>query len=344
MKKTLLIAAAAIIATLVILAVLSRFFVDWLWFDSLGYKSVFTTVWLTMIVMFIAVTVLSSALLWLNGFLAARAHTPGPRRRNSFRMMGRNIEGVPEIIEFSLDRIPWRLIVPAAALLIGLFIGFAQTSNWDTVLKWLHAVSFAKTEPLFGRDLGFYIFSLPAYELLISWATLIIFWSAVVSLAIYWVRGEIVYEQAGLPSLSPVAIRHLSALLAIYFLIKAAGYFIDRYDLLISNNGVVFGAGYTDVHLRVPLLIILAVAAVGAAALCVVNIFSAGIRLPIIAVALVFGLSLLTGVVPSLFQAYWVKPDEFRSSRVTSPTISPSPATVSRSIASRARRFQPKAN
>ncbi len=312
MKKTFLILAASIIVILVILAVLSRFLVDLLWFDSLGFKAVFTTAWLTVLIVFVIATVLSSAILLINGFIAARNATTGSRGRRGFRVVGRNTQGLPEIIEFSLDKIPWRLIIPGVALLLGLFIGFAQTSNWDTMLKWLYAAPFGRSDPLFGYDLGFYVFSLPVYELLCDWGLLIIFLSAAIALGIYWLRGDIGYQQAGFPTLSPAATRHLSALLAAYFLVKAAGYILARYDLMISNNGVVFGAAYTDVHLRLPLLVALAVAALLGAALCAFNIWSAGIRLPVLAVALVFAVSLIETAVPGLFQSYWVKPDELR--------------------------------
>ena len=258
MKKTFLILAASIIAILVILAILSRFFVDLLWFDTLGFRAVFTTAWLTEIMVFVVATALSFAILLINGFIAARTASAGSRGPRGFRVVGRNTQGLPEVIEFSLDKIPWRLIIPAVALVVGLFIGFAQTSNWDTILKWLYAAPFGRSDPLFGHDLGFYVFSLPVYELIRDWALLIIFLSAVIAVCIYWVRGDVSYQPPGLPTLSPAAIRHLSGLLAAYFLVKAGGYILERYDLLTSNNGVVFGAAYTDVHLRLPLLIALA--------------------------------------------------------------------------------------
>ncbi len=310
MNKTFLILAASIIVILVLLAVLSRFFVDLLWFDALGFRAVFTTTWLTVVIVFVIASVLSAAILLINGSIAAAsAGSRGPR---GFRVMGRNAQGLPEVIEFPLDRIPWRLINPAVALLVGLVIGSAQTSNWDTILKWLYAVPFKQLDPLFGHDLGFYLYSLPVYELLRDWALLMIFLSAALAVGIYWVRGDINYQPPGLPTLSPAATRHLSALLAAYFLVKAAGYILDRYDLLTSNNGVVFGAAYTDVHLRLPLLIALAGAALVGAALCAFNIWSVGIRLPILAVAVVFAVSIVETIVPGLFQSYWVKPDELK--------------------------------
>jgi uncharacterized membrane protein (UPF0182 family) len=311
MKKLSLIIAAFLIAVLIILAVLSRFFVDLLWFGALGFRAVFTTVWFTEIIVFAVAAGLSFTLLAVNGLIAART-TSTSRGPRGFRVVGRNAQGLPEVIELSLDKLPLRLIVLVVALLAGLFIGAAQAGNWDTLLKWLHAAPFGRNDPLFGRDLGFYIFSLPVYEMLRGWALLIIFLSAVMSAAIYWVRGDIALQPDGWPILRSPAIRHLSALLAIYLLINAAGYVLDRYDLMTSNNGVVFGAAYTDVHLRMPLLMVLAGASVLAAVASAANVWLNNIRLPVAAIALVFALSLLQGVIPGLFQSYWVKPDELR--------------------------------
>ena len=311
MKKTFLILAVSIIVILVVLAILSRFFVDLLWFNTLGFRAVFTTTWLTVIIVFVIAAVLSSILLMINGLIALRT-TAGSRGARGFRVVGRNTQGLPEVIEFSLDKIPWRLIIPAVALLVGLIIGSAQTGNWDTILRWLYAAPFGRSDPLFGHDLGFYFFSLPVYELIRDWGLLIIFLSAALAVGIYWIRGDINYQPPGLPTLSPAATRHLSVLLAAYFLIKAAGYMLDRYDLMTSNNGVVFGAAYTDVHLRLPLLMALAGAALLGAALCTFNIWSAGIRLPILAAAIVFAVSIVETIVPGLFQSYWVKPDELK--------------------------------
>ena len=163
---------------------------------------------------------------------------------------------MPEVIEFSLDKIPWRLIIPAVALLVGLFIGFAQTSNWDTILKWLYAAPFGRSDPLFGHDLGFYFFSLPVYELIRDWALLIIFLSAAISVCIYWVRGDVRLSAAWIAYLEPWSDQTPFRLAgSVFSSSKRAAIFSQRYDLLTSNNGVVFGAAYTDVHLRLPLLI-----------------------------------------------------------------------------------------
>jgi uncharacterized membrane protein (UPF0182 family) len=295
-----------------VLAVSSRFLVGLLWFDSLGFRAVFTTAWLTTLTVFVIATVLSFTILLINGLIAARSASGGSREPRSFRIVGRNPQGLPQVIELSLDNLPWRLITLAVALLLGLLIGSAQTANWDTFLKWLYAVPFGKSDPVFALDLGFYLFSLPVYELVRDWVVLIVFLSAAIAVCVYFVRGHIVMQQTGFPMLRPPVIRHLSGLLAIFFLVKAGSYILQRYGLLTSNNGIVFGAAYTDVHLRLPLLVALAGAALIAAVLCAYNIWQASIRLPIAAVAIVFAVSIVATIAPSLFQSYWVKPDELK--------------------------------
>src|SRR5712692_3554820 len=312
MKKASLALAAAVILVLVILAILSRFFVDLLWFDALGFRTVFTTFWLTEISVFIVATGVSAVILAASGLLAAKNSSDGSPRRHRFRVVGRGSGGLPEVIEFSPDALPWRLIILAIALVLGVFIGFAQSGNWDMILKWRYAVPFGRVDPLFGQDLGFYVFSLPVYGLIRDWALLIIFLAAVMAAIIYWVRGDISYQPGEFPTLSPPAMRHLSGLLALFFLVKTGAYILQRYDLMTSNNGVVFGAAYTDVHLRLPLLLLLAGASLLGAVLCIANVWLKGIRLPAAAVAIVFAVSLVETVVPGLFHSYWVKPDELR--------------------------------
>ncbi len=312
MKKTWALAAAAIVAALITLGALSRFFVDLLWFDALGFRSVFTTVWLAQISVFAAAAGLSFAILFLNGLAALSATASGPHAPRGFRVLGRNPQGLPELIEISLNRLPWKLLLGGVALVLSLILGFTQAGHWDIALKWLYGAPFGRVDSVFGRDLGFYVFVLPAYDLARDWALAIVVLSAIVAGAIYWLRGGIDYRQAGLPALSRAAIRHLSALLAAYLAVKAASYLLDRYDLLISANGVVFGAAYTDVHVRLPLLVALAAAALIGAAACVVNIARATLGLPIVAAAVVFALSLVQNIVPGIFQSYWVKPDELR--------------------------------
>jgi hypothetical protein len=306
----LLILAVLFVAVTLGVTTGSGLLVDWLWFNMLGFGAVFVTTWGTKLITFGVVAVLSAALLALNGVLAARTQPP-PQPRRLRVMRGNGVEGLPDILELSPENLPWRLIVVALAVVLGLFIGVAQAGNWETFLNWLYGVPFGRSDPLFGKDLGFYVFVLPAYGIVRDWGILMVFLAVFMAGGVYWARGAIDVE-SGTPRVSPAAVRHLSALLAIFFIVKTADYFLQRYDLLLSNTGVVFGAAYTDVYVRLPFLAALMALSVIAAVLCAVNLAELGFRLPVAAVVLVLAGSLLQGVVSGLFQSYRVKPDELR--------------------------------
>ena len=156
----------------------SGLLVDWLWFDMLGFGGVFATTWGTKLIVFGVAAVLSAALLALNGVLAARTQPP-PQPRRLRLMRGNGVEGLPDILELSPENLPWRLIVVALAVVLGLFIGVAQAGNWETFLNWLYGVPFGRTDPLFGKDLGFYVFVLPAYGIVRDWGILMVFLAVV---------------------------------------------------------------------------------------------------------------------------------------------------------------------
>ena len=155
------------------------------------------------------------------------------------------------------------------------------------------------------------MFTLPVWSAARDWALLVVFLAAAMAAAVYWGRGAIEFGR-GPPRLTPAPVRHLSLLLAVFFLVKAGDYLLQRYDLLMSDNGVVFGAAYTDVHVRLPLLTALAALSLIAALLSAATVVRRDVRLPVAAVVLVFGASLLEWFVPPFVQSYRVKPDELR--------------------------------
>src|SRR2546425_3115146 len=251
---TLVLFVALLVAVVgsVAIAMLSGFLVDWLWFDALGFGAVFSTVWKAKVVAFGIAAGASWVALAVNGLLAARTPALQVRRLRLVRGPGSS-EGLPEVFDLSLEHFPWWAIVLAFATVLSLLIGLMQASHWEMFLKWRYAVPFERTAPLLGHDLGFYVFTLPAYGVVRDWALLITFLAALSAAGVYWGRGAIDLAQ-GFPRFRAPVIRHFSALLALFFLVKAGDYVLQRYDLLLSNNGVVFGAAYTDVYVRLPLL------------------------------------------------------------------------------------------
>jgi len=139
----------------------------------------------------------------------------------------------------------------------------------------LYHVPYGADDPLYNKDIGFYLFSLPAYILIKNWMLLTLVLSALFAGTIYWVHGDIEYDIHH-RSMSPTVIAHGSALFGLLFAVKAWSYGLDRYLLLYGDNGVVVGASYTDIHLGLPALwlmiglsIIAAFTAVGQTSGCV---------------------------------------------------------------------------
>jgi uncharacterized membrane protein (UPF0182 family) len=313
----LLVLAALLVGAGLAVVASSNLLVDWLWFASLGFEPVFSTTWRARLATFAAATIASGIVLTCNGLVAARAAGPLVRRLHLVRTSG-DPENLPETLEISFERFPWRVAVVAAALLVSVAVGVSYASNWPDVLKWWYAEPFEQADPIFARDLGFYVFTLPVYQALCDWALLIVVLAALLVGVVYWGRGAIEVGP-GRPRLGTAPMRHLSALLASFFVVRAADCLLQRYGLLLSSNGVVFGAAYTDVHMRLPLLVAMAALYVVAAVLAVATIGRGDVRLPTAAVVLVVGASLLQWLLPGLYQSYRVKPDELR---LESPYIS----------------------
>ena len=303
--------AALLLVLTISFFTLGDFLVDWLWFGTLGFGAVFQTIWQTKLLAFLVAAAVSAVVIAVNGLLALRGPSAGVRRLRVIRGNGGGMEGLPEIFEFSPDQLPFRAVVLTVAALFGLLLGLGGATRWELLLKWLNAVPFDRVDPLFGRDLSFYVFALPVYQLARDWGLLLIFLAAVTAGTVYAVRGAI-RTADGFPRVSVPATRHLSILLAVFFLFKALDYLLQRYGLLLRDNTVVFGAAYTDVHVRLPLLTVLVVASLLAMVLSAINVALLDYRLPIAAVVIVFAGSLTEGIVPGLFQSYRVKPDELR--------------------------------
>ncbi len=309
------VAVAVVVAALLALAGASGFVVDWAWFSTIGYVGVFWTVFATKAVLFIAVFALSTLLLWVNGTLALRFAS---RRRSRLPAVldpgfatHRALPGAPtELFAAASPMLPWRLIILAAALVAGLAIAIGETGKWDLILRFIYQVPYGQNDPLFDKDIGFYLFSLPVYIALKNWMLWILFLGALMAGAVYSLRGQINLDPW---RISSAVIAHGSALLGLYFAVKAWSYALDRFLLLYDDNGVVVGAGYSDVHVELPMLWLLICVAAAAAVLAGANLRLRTYRLAIAAAVLVFGSSLLfTELFPGLFERFFVEPSELQ--------------------------------
>ena len=306
-----IIAAVFVGICLILLWLASDLLVDWLWFSAIGYPQVFwTTIGAKAVVLF-AVWTGTAVILWLNGWLAVRFARRRPTQ--SVAAFVWNLAGnvpPPDLLAVVRDRLPWPRVIAGGAGLLALLVAAAEVGNWGVILQLFYHVPYGADDPLFNKDISFYLFVLPAYILVKNWMLLTLVLSALFAAAIYWVHGDIEYDIHH-RSMSPTAIAHGSALLALLFVVKAWSYVLDRYLLLYGDNGVVVGASYTDVHVGLPGLWLMIGLSIGAAVAALANLRVRTYRLPAAAVMLVvIGSLVLSGIAPVLFRQFFVKPSE----------------------------------
>ena len=275
-------------------------YTDYLWFGEIGYSGVFTkTLWIKVLLGVIS-GVLFFALVYVNIKLAARI------REGVLPLKSTNPE-VPGPEE--LDPLIRRLLLPVA-LVLGFLAAPQAAMHWESALLYFNGTPFGIQDPLLGKDIGFYLFRLPGLDAIYRWFLVSLGLVLVATAFIYLLYGGIQYGEEGL-SVHGAAKVHLSILVALLLLVQSGGYLLDAYKLMYSHNGVVFGAGYTDIHARLPALRVLAVLAVVAAAVCLFQMRRPGLRYLFIglgALAVVHAVGMFA--YPSFLQQFHVVPNE----------------------------------
>lgn len=290
---------------------------DWLWFGKLGYLSVFWTMLLSKFALGVAVWVLLIIMLLINLYVARRISVrPGPELTYG------GSDAYPS--QFNLSGKSAGSLFVGLVLFISFIIAARGASQWDMVLRYIHQYAFGSKDPIFNKDIGFYVFSFPFQLFIQSNLLLFVVFSGAVSIAWYLRNGAILISnidglmqvEGRTPTVprvtfSPAARKHLLFLGGILVLVIAWGYRLKMFNLLYSTDSTSFGAGYTDVHVRLPIygaLILLSLAF----SLC---LFVSSIRfrhkLILLVGAIWFGaLFLLPSTVPILVEKFIVKPNE----------------------------------
>jgi len=314
--RVLLVAVIIFWICFVLLSSTAGILVDWLWFSEIGYFSIFRKIIVAEAEVFIAVFITTAIILLVNGSLAFRfAHSEWTRHRTEFESRSTGVSTLPEILEFARNKLPWPGVIIFGGCVLAALVAWGEVDNWGVFLQFLYQAPYGASDPLYNKDIGFYLFALPAYIAIKNWMLLTLFLSAVFAGAIYWVHGGIVYTVQR-RSMSPTATAHGSVLLGLLFAVKAWSYGLDRYLLLYGDNGVVVGASYTDIYVGLPVLWLLVGLAIVATFATWVNVRARTYRIPIAAVVLVFGGSfVLSGVIPGLFKRVFVKPNELELER-----------------------------
>ena len=279
---------------------LVRFYTDWLWFGEVGYQQVFLTMLRAQGTLFTIVFAISAV--WLATNLRIALATVGDLRP---------VFTTREGIEVPLPgRQQLRLIASGLAVILAVVIALFASSQWETWLAWRSAVPFGQADPILGRDAGFYVFSLPFFELVRGLAQGLVLLAALGSGALYFVSGSLTSRFGSMPWMTPGARRHLSLLAAVFLLLLAFGAWLGQAEQLIQPSGVIYGPGYADVNGRMPAALVLAAACVIGAALAALQAFTPR-NWPIpAAVALYLVVAVGGGVYSTVLQRFVVTPNE----------------------------------
>lgn len=297
--------AASALAALGLLMVGPRLidgYVDWLWFGELGYRSVFVTTLLTRLVAFVAVALFVGGIVFAAMAMAYRA-------RPVFVPSNGVNDPVARYRTAVLSRLRlFGVVIPTS---IGLLAGIVAQSYWVRIQMFWHGGTFGLADPQFGKDLGFYAFDLPFYRLVVGLLLMTFFLAAAANITTHYIFGGIrLSGHAG--ALSRPARIQVVGLIGVLVLLKAASYWLDRYELLSHTRaGKPFtGAGYTDINAVLPAkMILLAIALICAAA-----VFSAmvlrDLQIPALALVLLLLSSVILGAGwPMIVEQFSVKPN-----------------------------------
>jgi uncharacterized membrane protein (UPF0182 family) len=259
--------ALLIVVLLSVFATTVGFATDAIWFQSIGFGNVFWTRVGSQVLFFVVGAAIAFLVLWFNLWLAGRLIPKGQLRRFSLddllerfsieRYMGggnrgsgpfgsppaRTVRGEPIQVPDVGRPVFWSLL--GISILVALGMGGLALGGWNTIQLFMHRVSFGQVDPTFGKDISFFMFELPFYRLVQSYANVVL----LLSLALVGIRYMVaVVSGAPMPTAARV---HLGVLAALYLWSIAIGYQLDRYELVYSNTSGIFqGVSYSDFNAK----------------------------------------------------------------------------------------------
>jgi uncharacterized membrane protein (UPF0182 family) len=282
-------------------------YTDWLWFGEVGYRNVFFTTIESKLLLFFVFGIAFFALFYMS-LRHARSLRPESADRFLLQTLG------PEWSGFVGRGIGWLLFV--VALFISLWAGRLAVDYWSNWLEFVHGVPFGIRDPVFGIDAGFYVFKVPFLRFACDFVFYSILVTGIAVVAIH-VADRAIETVGGLPEAEPRVKKQLLLLAAGLALMRALSCRLDAYDLLLSDNNVFSGAGYTDLHVRLLGLDLQMLLLGLTVVVCVVAIFRRGeFRWPIIAACswlacmVVFGMLL-----PAVVEKAYVEPNQYLAER-----------------------------
>jgi uncharacterized membrane protein (UPF0182 family) len=301
-----LLSVGAVAVVLTVLALISGYVQKGLWMRQLGYSGIFWTLLALRWELFCVAFVVAFLYLWINLRRAAR---------NGATFSAGSVTGEPIVIPGPGSPVPpavMKLATSTVAAAGALLVALIFYGQWDTYLRFRYGGSFGLSDPLFGVDVGFYLFRLPFYELLQSSLAALAVIALLAVVAYYAYFGVLTFGRSGRVAVrSAHVVPHLSILFFVLVASWGWGFILDHYELVYSTQGVVYGAGYTADHVTRIAYWLMTGASAALCALLVLNIFRPRFKAIVIACGVYVAVYFVTvALLPALFQRFVVQPNE----------------------------------
>ena len=290
----------ALVALFIFGKSIASFYVDVLWFDALDRTSIYWSILGTKALLGAIFVTAFALILIFNMWLADRMAPDfiPPSQEERALAAYRQIVGKRQ----------WLLRI-VAGVILGLMVGLPAMSQWQEWKLFVNQQSFGINESLFNQDVSFYVFRLPFLGFIASWIFGAFILITLVTAAMHYLNGGIRLQNLG-NKVTPAAKAHLSVMLAVLALARAAGYWLSRFDLLGSTRGVVQGATYTDVNAQLPAINLMILVSIAVALLFLYNVRLKGWRIPVMATLMWMVVAIAAGTIyPALVQRFSVQPD-----------------------------------
>ena len=295
---------AIMVIAIVIFLSMNQFYVDYLWFESLGYTDVFMKELVTKIQISLPLFIISFLFFMLY-----------------LKVLMKSI--LKRILQVRFR--PNMKLISLISIVISLFItGIVTNSIWYDFLEFKNAVDFNAKDPLFNKDISFYIFQLPFLEQLLSILTTILFVFVIATIvftaflyltnpykSIENVRENRSSFRSWVFNFGNFASKEIGVFFGLFFFIMAFGYYIESYTLLYSNTGISYGASYIDVNFILPMYRVLFVLSIMAGALSIISGIQRKISRLFIGTILIIGVTLVGSLVTIGIDRLIVAPNEY---------------------------------
>lgn len=289
---------------LILLTISSSWIFEWMWLKQVGYSEIFWTLRGTQVILTIGAFLIAAVYFVINfRYLASQLR--------HINLGGTPLQGVNINFSSEFTHKRMRQFFTLGALVIALLFAFSFYIRWDESLRFISGVEFGEVDPLYGNDIGFYMFDLPFLDVLQGSLVSIAFLTLLILVLTYVITGLFRVKSFTKFDARDKVLNHITVNAGIWLLLLAWGFFLERYELLFKSDGIVFGAGYTDVMIQLPSIWILFILSL---LLSLIFFLNRWIKLtkyiPYILALFVAVLILGRALIPSMVQQFSVEPNE----------------------------------